>query len=188
MNNPALVLVIFVQIFRLFFLIFLKILSEQQKFQKNLILKLNNIIKIKIKIQKTRHKIKSQKSQTSQKKKKHKQKTLSEVGIDPPQCMTNWCCNNFIVHKSRVLQHPLSHYHHLLDFVIQERKGEAGWKHGCFYLEHAWHLLFGEPADMYLLRSSTQLNGDCMIGGNEYDDNPERPNPFNREPYLWLKH
>ena len=58
------------------------------------------------------------------------QDVLAEVGIHPPDCVTNWCCNFFIVHKSRVLRHPKSHYHTLLDFVVRERTGEAQWKHG----------------------------------------------------------
>jgi hypothetical protein len=116
------------------------------------------------------------------------QNVLHDVGITPPPCVMIWCCNNFLVHKSRILAHPLSHYERLLDFTMSSREGEAGWKHSCFYLEHTWHLLFGEPAEMYFPTKDTILNGDCMVDGNDYVSNPARPNPLHLSPYVWLKH
>jgi len=116
------------------------------------------------------------------------QNVLRSVGIEPPNCVTVWCCNYFLVHKSRVLQHPVSHYHTLLEFSLKERPGEAGWKHGCFYLEHFWHMLFGEPPHLYFVHDTTKyLNDDCMVNGDAYTDNSNRPNPFNRKPYFWHK-
>lgn len=55
-------------------------------------------------------------------------------------------------------------------------------------MEHFWHVIFGEPAHMYLVKDTVKfLNGDCMVNGDAYVNNPERPNPFHREPYFWHK-
>ena len=128
---------------------------------------------------------------------------MRSAGIVTPDCITTWCCNYFQVHKSRVLKHSKRVYETFLDFVLKERPGEAGWKHGksltnrfkaltdrlgCFYMEHFWHVIFGEPAHMYYVKDTVKyLNDDCMVNGDAYVNNPDRPNPFNRQPYFWHK-
>jgi hypothetical protein len=48
------------------------------------------------------------------------------------------CCAQFLVHKSKILAHPLSFYETLLKLTIEH--GE------CATPEHSWHVWFGEPA------------------------------------------
>jgi len=48
-----------------------------------------------------------------------------------------YCCAQFIVHRSRILKHPISFWRLALKIVID--------LNDCSHFEHLWHIFFGEP-------------------------------------------
>jgi len=51
--------------------------------------------------------------------------------------LRTYCCAQFIVHRSRILLHPLSFWRLALKIVIDTKD--------CSHFEHLWYILFGEP-------------------------------------------
>jgi len=51
-----------------------------------------------------------------------------------------YCCAQFIVHRSRILQHPISFWRLALKITID--------MNDCSYFEHLWHIFFGEPSQL----------------------------------------
>jgi hypothetical protein len=51
-----------------------------------------------------------------------------------------YCCAQFIVHRSRILQHPISFWRLALKIVID--------MNDCSHFEHLWHVFFGEPSKL----------------------------------------
>jgi hypothetical protein len=50
-----------------------------------------------------------------------------------------YCCAQFIVHRSRILQHPISFWRLALKITID--------MNDCSHFEHLWHIFFGEPSE-----------------------------------------
>jgi hypothetical protein len=73
---------------------------------------------------------------------------LRHIGINPPHCMRNFCCANFVVHKSRILAIPKESWEYLLRFSLLPRNGPM-WRNNCYHLEHFWHMILGEPSHTY---------------------------------------
>ncbi|CAF1198181.1 unnamed protein product [Adineta steineri] len=55
-------------------------------------------------------------------------------------CLGTYCCAQFIIHRSRILQHPISFWRLALKIVID--------MNDCSHFEHIWHVLFGEPGEL----------------------------------------
>jgi hypothetical protein len=51
-----------------------------------------------------------------------------------------YCCAQFIVHRSRILQHPMSFWRLALKIAID--------MNDCSHFEHLWHVFFGEPNEL----------------------------------------
>jgi hypothetical protein len=51
-----------------------------------------------------------------------------------------YCCAQFIIHRSRILLHPISFWRLALKIVIDTND--------CSHFEHLWHVFFGEPDEL----------------------------------------
>jgi len=76
------------------------------------------------------------------------QDLMREIGIEPPHCMKNFCCANFVVHKSRIQFLSKDSWKKLLFYSLMKHTG-PGWRNNCYHLEHFWHMFFGEPSHTY---------------------------------------
>jgi len=54
--------------------------------------------------------------------------------------LSTYCCAQFIVHRSRILRHPMSFWRLALKIVID--------MNDCSHFEHLWHVFFGEPNEL----------------------------------------
>jgi hypothetical protein len=54
--------------------------------------------------------------------------------------LSTYCCAQFIVHRSRILEHPLSFWRLALKIAID--------MNDCSHFEHLWHVIFGESNEL----------------------------------------
>lgn len=54
--------------------------------------------------------------------------------------LSTYCCAQFIVHRSRILEHPLSFWRLALKITID--------MNDCSHFEHLWHVFLGEPNEL----------------------------------------
>ena len=54
--------------------------------------------------------------------------------------LRTYCCAQFIVHRTRILEHPLSFWRLALKITID--------MNDCSHFEHLWHVFFGEPNEL----------------------------------------
>jgi len=64
-----------------------------------------------------------------------------------------YCCAQFIVHRSRILQHPISFWRLALKIVID--------MNDCSHFEHLWHVFFGEPNEFDQLKTLAMWYGEA---------------------------
>ena len=90
------------------------------------------------------------------------------------ELVSTYCCSQFIVHKSRILQHSqvfYAHMLHMVDGVYPDLcvDGQPKRSSQCYVFEFLWHVVFGEPRVLpFRVDDSRLATALRMKYGNEH--------------------